>query len=197
MFDRKEYMKQYYIKNEERLKEYHKKYHKKYYIKNKEKNIEYIKKYRFENKEERKEYNKQWKKDNPRKVKESYNRWRIKKLKINVRFNLNKKIRHAIYKSLKGNKDNRRWEGIVGYTLNDLVKRLKFTMPKGYTWKDYLSGKLQIDHKIPISVFNFTSPEHTDFKRCWALKNLRLLSTEKNRKKGDKIDKPFQPSLTI
>ncbi|GAI73524.1 unnamed protein product, partial [marine sediment metagenome] len=50
-------------------------------------------------------------------------------------------------------------------------------------WKDYLNRDLHIDHIIPKSAFNFTKPEHTDFKRCWALDNLRLL--------------PVQPALSI
>ena len=46
-------------------------------------------------------------------------------------------------------------------------------------------------------VFNFSKPEHPDFKRCWALKNLRLLPAEENRKKGSKLINPFQPALEI
>ncbi|GAJ03173.1 unnamed protein product, partial [marine sediment metagenome] len=53
------------------------------------------------------------------------------------------------------------------------------------------------DHIVPIAVFNFTRPEHTDFKRCWDLSNLRLLPDKENMTKSDKIDKPFQPALRI
>jgi 5-methylcytosine-specific restriction endonuclease McrA len=99
--------------------------------------------------------------------------------------------------SLKGNKAGRRWEPLAGYTLSDLIKRLNKTMPEGYTWQDYLTGKLQVDHIIPRSVFNFTRPEHTDFKRCWALNNLRLLPARENSIKSNHLKKPFQPALKI
>ena len=70
-------------------------------------------------------------------------------------------------------------------------------MPKGYAWQDYISGILEIDHIIPISAFNFTKPEHIDFKRCWALSNLRLLLKEENRIKSNKMERPFQPALNM
>ena len=57
----------------------------------------------------------------------------------------------AIRKSLKSNKEGRHWEGLVGYTLKDLIRRLKKTVPSGYTWQDFLEGKLHVDHIIPIS----------------------------------------------
>lgn len=34
-------------------------------------------------------------------------------------------------------------------------------------------------------------------RRCWALKNLRLLLAKDNIKKKDKLKKPFQPSLLL
>ena len=42
-----------------------------------------------------------------------------------------------------------------------------------------------------------TKPEHTDFKKCWSLKNLRPLWSLENMSKNDKLYKPFQPSLQI
>ena len=45
---KKEYMKEYNIKNKDKLKEYHKEYHKEYRIKNKEKITEYQKEYNKE-----------------------------------------------------------------------------------------------------------------------------------------------------
>jgi len=99
--------------------------------------------------------------------------------------------------SLKKNKAGRTWKSLVSYNLNDLIKHLKKTMPEGYTWQDYLEGKLHLDHKIPISAFNFTKSEHTDFKRCWALSNLQLLPARENLVKSNKLTKPFQLALQI
>jgi len=68
-------------------------------------------------------------------------------------------------------------------------------MPRGYVWDDYMNGKLHIDHKIPVSVFNFNKTQDIDFKKCWALKNLQLLPAIENIKKNNKLNKHFQPSL--
>jgi len=151
---------------------------------------------------------KQWRKNNPEKIKELHrrysennrekiNRRHGNRLKKDIKFNLNHRMRYAIWDSLRGNKNGRRWETLVGYDVFKLKNHLQKTMPKYYTWQDYLNGKLHIDHILPKSVFNFDCPEHPDFKRCWALKNLRLLPAKENLIKHNKLIKPFQPSLKI
>lgn len=84
---------------------------------------------------------------------------------------------------------------MVGYKLEELEKHLQSTVPKGYTWQDFLDGELWIDHIIPVSVFNFTKPEHEDFKRCWALENLRVIPARENMEKGARLYEPFQASF--
>ena len=171
----------------------------------------YMKKWRIENKEHRKEYQRRWLEDNQfymkrwrkenseiiKKYKTVKNKKERNRRKTDLKYNLNRKIGIAVWTTLNGNKNGKSWENIVGYSCIKLIKRLKKTMPNSYTWDDYLDGKLHIDHIMPISAFNFTTPEHPDFKRCWALDNLRLLPKEENLKKGCKLSKPFQPALTI
>jgi len=99
--------------------------------------------------------------------------------------------------SIKKNKKNRSWEKLVGYNLKDLIKRLKSTIPEGYSWQDYLDGELQMDHIIPISAFNYTKSEHLNFKICWSLKNLRLLPVDENKIKRTSLIKPFQQPLEL
>ena len=193
MFDREEYMKKW----EEENKEYRKKYRKQYYRDNLEKYRELGRQWRKNNLGKIKKYFNQWQKNNREDVREYKKKWMENKYKTDSKFNLNLKITRVIRKSLKGNKAGRKWETLVGYTLDDLIKRLKKTMPEGYTWQDFLTGKLHIDHIIPISAFNFTRPEHNDFKRCWALSNLRLLPAKENLRKHNHLDRPFQPALRI
>ena len=116
---------------------------------------------------------------------------------MDLKFNLNCRMSCMIWYSLKGNKNGKRWQDLVGYTTEDLKKRLKSTMSPHHNWNDYLEGKLHIDHIMPKSVFNFTDSNHVDFKRCWALSNLQLLPAEENLKKSNHLTKPFQPSLAI
>ena len=155
---------------------------------------EYVKKYRELDPEKKHAQRcKEWRENDPEKIRDYYEN----KRKTNLKYNLNYKMRKAIKKSLKGNKAGRTWESLTGYTLTDLKRRLNETMPEGYNWGDYLTARLHIDHIIPISAFNFTKPEHTDFKRCWALNNLRLLPARENIIKWNHLDKPFQPALRI
>lgn len=136
--------------------------------------------------------NKVQREHDPEKVKAKYNKRKNEKAKkrnkIDLKFNLSNRISRAMRGCLKGsNKAGRHWETLVNYTLNDLTKRLKSTMPKGHTWQDFLNGKLHIDHIIPQSTFNYTKPEDEDFQKCWALGNLQLLTREENLKKSNKI----------
>ena len=205
-----EYKRQYYIKNREKILKQNRQYRKN----NPEKAKEKYKKYRENHHEERKKYAKEYNKNHfqseydkqkrrdydkryyqtHKEIKNKYNR---KRYKTNPKIRINDRMSRAIYNSLKGNKKCKHWESLVDYNVNDLIKHLKKTIPKGYTWQDYMEGRLNIDHKIPIRVFNFTGLGHPDFKRCWALKNLRLIPPKENFIKGSKIRKPFQPALKI
>ena len=180
------YFKQYYLEHKEELEKKQRAYSKQYYIKHK-----------GEQRERNKAYLKQWRKENPEKYRKTKNQYAKCRYKTDIKFNLNTRICRAIGKALKGNKNGKHWEDLVGYSLAGLTKRLKKTMPKGYTWQDYLNGDLHIDHITPIAVFNFTKPEHVDFKRCWALNNLRLLPARENLIKNAKLIRPFQPTLQV
>ena len=192
MFNEKKYKKQWakdnsknIIKARRRWREKNKKYIKKYNSQYRKNNIKKIR-----------ELQRQWRKNNLS-LKENQNEYGKYRYKVDIKFNLNRKISTAIRLSLKGNKNGNHWENLVDYTLDDLIKRLKRTLPKGYTWKDYLKGKLHIDHIVPISVYNFDNSNQMNFKYCWALKNLRLLPAKENRIKNSKLIKPFQLTFKI
>lgn len=104
-------------------------------------------------------------------------------------------MRRSIYDSLKGNKHGHHWEDLVGYTFQKLKKHLEKQFKTGMTWQNY--GQWHVDHKIPISVFNFKKATDIDFRRCWALKNLQPMWAIENLKKHVKIERPFQPSLAF
>ncbi len=118
--------------------------------------------------------------------------------KNNLKYIVNSRMSTNIRDSLKkGIKADRHWEDLLDYSVEQLKKRLKITMPKGYDWQDFMDGKLHIDHIIPIKVFNYSLPEHQDFQRCWALSNLQLLPAKENLRKHAKLTKSFQPSLKL
>lgn len=171
--------------------------------KNKEQRQETSRRYRIANKEALKEKGRQYRESNIeqireyrqcKKYKDSMRKYN-KKRHLKPKNRLNNNISRGIGKSIKGDKAGRRWESLVGYTLKQLIRHLEKQFLLGMTWDNY--GKWHVDHKIPKDVFNFDDPEHLDFKRCWALKNLQPMWAEENIYKSNQINKPFQPSLTL
>jgi len=111
---------------------------------------------------------------------------------------ISKAVCDGIYKSLKhngGSKRGRKWESLVDFTKDDIIRHLEKQFTDGMSWDNY--GDWHIDHKIPISAHNFKNTKHQDFKRCWSLKNLQPMWASENISKGAKLEKHFQPGLTI
>jgi hypothetical protein len=149
------------------------------------------------NKDRKKVYVKNWRAENKERWRVYYNGWEKKRRSTNSQFSLKRNITTAISRSLNGNKNGRHWETLVDYTLERLRKHLKKQFTEGMSWDNYGKNGWWIDHIIPVSVFNFTKPEHHDFKKCWALKNLQPMWARDNMSKSNKIAKHFQPSLLI
>ena len=222
--ERLEAERKYHAKNPEKIQEKNRRWQKA----NPEKQAENHRQWRQANPEKKAEGARKWRKANPEKTQKSSRNWRQKnpekanaigyawrannlerarkndsewvkkKYKTNSKFKLKCRMSRAIARTLKNGKDDKSWLNLVPYTLDDLIKRLKKTLPEGYTWNDYLKKNvLHLDHVIPISVHNFESYENIDFKRCWALKNLQLLPAKENLIKGTKLTKHFQPSLLL
>lgn len=123
------------------------------------------------------------------------NKKRNERAKTDPGFRLNERMRKAIYFSILGRKNGRHWEHLVGWTLKQLKTHLQKLFQSGMTWDNY--GKWHVDHIVPISVHNFSKPEHPDFKRCWALSNLQPMWGPENQSKGARIEKHFQPKLQL
>lgn len=190
-----EYFREWRMNNRGKLKEYFKEWQKN----NREKCRKATEKYRENNRErytknQRKRYrinpakakeaSKRWQKNNLEKVRE-YMRKCHKKRNLIPQNRLSKSIRTSIWLSLKGNKNGRHWETIVGFTLKDLMAYLEKQFRDGMSWDNY--GKWHLDHVYPVSSFDFNSYEDEGFKKCWALSNLQPLWAFENISKGNKI----------
>jgi hypothetical protein len=90
------------------------------------------------------------------------------KRKSDKSYVLKNRMRCLMYSSIRKSKDGRKWQDLVGYSISDLKEHLEKKFTKGMTWEKFIAGAIHIDHKVPISAFNFTRPEEIDFKRCWA-----------------------------
>lgn len=112
-------------------------------------------------------------------------------------YRFNHKMINAIGQSLKWNREyrGRRYASVwdrVGYTREQAVEYLKARIPEGHTWRDFLEGRLELDHRYPVSVyqrFYIDNPGHPSFRECWSLDNLQLLPSLENRSKGGRIPK--------
>lgn len=143
--------------------------------------------------------------ENPEKVRQQGNDWRIRnKESLNARkrtpearakaaanlrrrnatdpaFRAHKRMASAVFQALKGRKNGRKWEDLVGYTCADLVRHLERQFIKGMSWSNM--GEWHIDHIVPKSSFNYTDETCSEFKACWALTNLRPLWRDDNQSK--------------
>lgn len=137
---------------------------------------------------------KQWRESNREALRDA-KRKSDKKRRSTPDGKLNHSMSRGIWKSVRTGKGGMHWEALVGYTLSDLMKSLERQFLPGMTLENY--GKWHIDHIVPVSAFNFTSPDHIDFQKCWALDNLRPLWAAENMRKHNKIDVPYQPALLI
>lgn len=158
---------------------------------------EYNRLWRKENKELHRAACYAWKESNPDKVKETKRRI-YEKQKDDPKHKVDSAMRAGMHVSIiRGSKAGRKWESLVGYTVDDLMRHLERQFLTGMTWGNYGRGGWHIDHKIPRSAFNYETPDDLDFNRCWALSNLQPMWEPDNISKSNKLDKPFQPSLKL
>ena len=150
--------------------------------KHKEKNVIKTKEYYASNPGLKKLANQKYKQKHPKGYKLSKKKYFQKKQEDPI-FRINNAISNYLWRSLKNNKNKEHWEEFVEFSIKDLVKHLKKKLKKGMTMKNY-GTYWHIDHKIPKAYFNITSADDPDFKRLWALENLRPLKAIDNLKKS-------------
>jgi hypothetical protein len=114
----REYFTTYREKNKDKFKEYYRSYNSAYYKKNTD-NI-------------KKKVNEYYQKNKRDVIIRALKR-KKERLKTDERFRLNRNISSAIQRSLKGSKSGAHWENLVGYTVEELIKHLKNTIPDGFT----------------------------------------------------------------
>ena len=143
----------------------------KHYLENSERIKERVRKYRINNRE----------KSNANKRKYR------KQQRQNPTYRLLNNFRGAVWRSLRENKNGEHWEDIVGYSINDLKLHLEANFKDGMTWENYGKNGWEVDHIIPVSMFNINNFNSPGFKKAWALENLQPMWAEENQKKGNKI----------
>ena len=189
----------------------HNKKNKEWVSKHREQAILATRKWHKENKERSKIVNKIWLENNKEKKNAQVKAWGLRnrekvlsyikksstRLRGTPKGKVNDAFSSAMYRSLKGIKGGRKWEDLVGYTVEDLMSHIEKQFEPWMSWANYGKYTWHIDHIIPVYAFNYESTDDIDFKRCWALSNLRPLKSTENHRKKNKLLSTFQPSLCV
>ena len=160
---------------------------KKYREKNKNKIDEYSKNWYEQNKEYRKEYLKEYREKNIDKIREIKRNYEKTRKHNDPLYKLIANFRTAIYTVLKENNLNKygHYFEILQYSPEQLVEHLEKQFVDGMNWENY--GEWHVDHKLPITYFNFKEVGDEEFLKCWGLDNLQPMWGEENIKKSNKI----------
>lgn len=125
-----------------------------------------------------------WQGENPEKVREKRNRSNRRRMQ-NPIHRLRGKIGTAVRASLAKGEGQPGAFRHLDYTLQELKSHLERQFLPGMSWQNM--EEWHVDHIVPVSSFNITGPECAEFKRAWALTNLRPLWAKDNRRKHAKI----------
>ena len=159
------------------------------------------KRYAAKNKEKLADYHKEWSDKNRVKLREYHCKWRenntdhkkkriiyhYNKMNNDPKYKLGQRTRTAVYTCLKERSvaKYRSTFDLLGYSIEELMTHLEKQFTIGMTWDNY--GEWHVDHKIPMTSFNFETTDDREFKLCWCLDNLQPLWGPDNLSKGTKL----------
>jgi hypothetical protein len=160
---------------------------KRYYFNNREKRLQYFSDWQKDNKKHLKEYIKEYRKNNVDKIRKTKRDYERNRKANDPAYKLISNFRTAIYQVLKENnvEKNKHYFDILQYTPEELISHLEKQFTDSMTWENY--GEWHVDHKTPISSFNFESIDDDSFMKCWSLENLQPMWGKENIVKGSKI----------
>ena len=160
---------------------------KRYYFNNREKRLQYFSDWQKENRDRLNEYHQKWREKNINKHRENKRNYERNRKSNDPLYKLISNFRTAIYQVLKENnvEKNKHYFDILKYTPEDLIQHLEKQFTSDMTWENY--GEWHVDHKKPITSFNFQEMGDDEFMKCWSLDNLQPLWGEENIRKSNKI----------
>lgn len=189
----KEYLKKYYLKNKQKIKQRSKLYYKLY----KDILLKQMKEYSKLNKDKIKIYkhnyfqinkkkllclNKKWKLSNRERLNKLVRIYSKEKRKSDINFKIRHYLSARIYKGLKGYSKSESTMKLLGCSIDFLKQHLKSKFTKGMSFSNY--GKWHIDHIKPCASFDLSKPEEQ--RKCFHYINLQPLWAKDNLIKGAK-----------
>lgn len=100
--------------------------------------------------------------------------------KTDPAFRLTSRTRHAARRAMRG-VNVKGFFLSMPYSASEFVDHLLASAPQGFSREELVDGsKFHIDHIKPVCSFNLTGDIDSQFRECWALSNLRLVSAKTN-----------------
>lgn len=174
-------------------------YQKQYREAHKEENKIYSSKYRKENEKELSSKKSVYRAENKEKIAFSKLEYEKDRMITDPSFKLRKRVSLLVRVALNGNKSHFSILDFLEYTIDELKIYLESKFEPWMTWdnwgkydpktwndNDPATWKWQIDHIVPRVKLPYTSMKDENFRKCWALSNLRPLSAKTNIEMGSK-----------
>lgn len=159
-------------------------------------NIDHVKQYRKDNIDSFKAYMKEYREINRIEINEYKKEYENNRWKTDLDFKLKKLVSSSIYDALqKANSSKNGYScfDFLGYTIQELKSHIEQQFESWMTWDnqgrylpknwkddDQTTWTWNIDHIIPKSKFKYQSMNDEEFRKCWALNNLRPYSAKQN-----------------
>jgi len=124
----------------------------------------------------------EWRKLNPEEAKAAQKRANESARK-KPHYRCHARISQGVRNSLRGTKAQKTFDAL-DYSCQELIAHIERQFVDGMSWENM--GKWHIDHIVPVSSFVFESEHCLEFKRAWALTNLRPLWAQENQIKHAK-----------
>lgn len=173
----------YYANNREKLKEANKRS----YEKNRDVNIQKRKEWYLNNKEVHAAARLKYQTENKDKLKLARRKWENEKLRTDIDFRLQKKLRGRIRESTKGvYKKSQKTEELIGCDIQFFKNYIERQFSDGMTWENWSQFGWHIDHKIPLSWFNLANENCR--KMAFHYTNMQPLWWEENLSKKNKFN---------
>lgn len=90
-------------------------------------------------------------------------------------------MRARMHQAVIYGKAKKRWKELTGHSVDQLRDHLESQFDSDMNWGNYGKGRgrgrggWEIDHIVPVYMFDYQAYEDPSFKQCWQLTNLRPL----------------------
>lgn len=173
-----------------------------YYKNNRTKRLAWQKQYGRENKEHKKDYNERYYQKHKKIIVKRVSQRTQERKKSDPVFKLRKRISADVWKMLKvnGSPKDGSIRKFLPYSIQELKEHLERQFESWMIWENWApynkdkwddhdssTWTWNIDHIIPHHIFKYMSMQDQEFKDCWALSNLRPLSSKLNLQKNGRV----------